>query len=369
MLLAIDIENYRSLRSFRAELAQLNVIVGENGVGKTNVYQALHLIAAASQGRFVETMAAEGGLPSVKWAGPTGPKRTRKNPPFRMRFAVEFDDLCYRLAIGFPPLSDHPPIRDEWLFSDDPHVKEELVWPRAARERSFLFKRTNNLLQARDERGAIVDYPLSIASWEIGLAELREPNQFPELHVMHNRLARWRFYHGFRSDAEAPARQARIGFHSPVLHEDGGNLAAALRTIQEIGDIETLDSAIADAFDGARLLIRKTDDLRFHLSLDVPGLFRPLQAHELSDGQIRFLCLAAALLSPRPPSFMVFNEPEASLHEHLLPTVARLVLAAAKNSQVCLTTHSTTLASELGRAGNPLLLQLIKRGGETMLDE
>lgn len=367
MLLAIDIENYRSLRRFRTELGQLNVIVGANGVGKTNVYQALRLIAEASRGRFLETMAGEGGLPSVKWAGPGLPKRS-KRAPFRMRFAVEFDDLCYRMELGFPPAADHPPTRDGWLFGDDPHVKQELIWPRAASERSFLFKRTNAYIAAREHDGRVVDYPLSIASWELGLAELREPNRFPELYVMQSRLARWRFYHGFRSDSEAPARRARVGFHSPVLHEDGANLAAALRTIQEIGDDKSLHEAVADAFAGARLAIHKSADLHFHLGLEIPGLHRPLNAHELSDGQIRFLCLAAALLSPRPPVLMVFNEPEASLHEDLLPVVAQLVVRAARTSQVCLTTHSVTLLSALERTGKTTSIRLEKRLGATCVE-
>ncbi len=66
---------------------------------------------------------------------------------------------------------------------------------------------------------------------------------------------------------------------------------------------------------------------------------------------------------------MVFNEPEASLHEDLLPAVARLVMRAAKTSQVCLTTHSKTLAAALERAGKPMLIRLEKRGGATEIDE
>ena len=62
---------------------------------------------------------------------------------------------------------------------------------------------------------------------------------------------------------------------------------------------------------------------------------------------------------------MVFNEPESSLHESLLPAVARLVVRAARHSQVCLTTHSQTLANELARAGKPTVIRLEKRAGAT----
>jgi predicted ATPase len=366
MLLAFSVENYRSLRQLRLELTQLNIVLGANGSGKTNLYQALRLVGAASRGEFLETMAREGGLPSAKWAGrPTLGKP--KRAPFRMTFGVEFDDLCYRLAIGFPPASDHPPTRDGWFFDDEPYVKDEVIWPRAATERGFLFKRAAASVTARDDAGHIREYPLSVASWELGLAELREPGQFPELELMRQRLAGWRFYHGFRSDAGAPAREPRLGFRSPVLHEDGSNLAASLRTIMEIGDETTLQETLAQALDGAKLVIQKSADRRFFLELEIPGLCRPLTAAELSDGQLRFLCLAAALLSPRPPQLMVFNEPEASLHERLLPAVSRLIARAAEHTQLCLTTHSEALVEEVARVAKPDIIQIEKAAGETRI--
>lgn len=364
LLLGVSIENYRSLRDLRLDLGQVNILVGPNGSGKTNIYQALRLIGAASRGEFLATMAAEGGLPSAKWAGQALPSKSKK-APFRMDFAVEFDDLCYRLSVGFPPASDHPPSTDGWFFSDDPHVKEEVIWPRASSERSFLFRRTNMTAYARDDAGRIRDYPLSIASWELGLSELREPSQFPELHLIRLRLARWRFYHGFRSDPASPARTAAIGFHAPVLNEDGSNLGAALRTIMEIGDSDALHDAVAAALAGARVRVEKTEERRFLTSLAVPGLSRPLTAGELSDGQLRFLCLAAALLSPRPPQLMVFNEPEASLHEELLPAIAGLIARASRYSQICVTTHSHALAHELARLCQPDVIELEKQTGAT----
>jgi len=74
-------------------------------------------------------------------------------------------------------------------------------------------------------------------------------------------------------------------------------------------------------------------------------------AQQCSDGTLRFFCLAAVLLSPRPPNLLVLNEPETSLHEDLLPALARLLRAAAERSQVLLTTHSSKLAALLAEGG------------------
>ena len=94
------------------------------------------------------------------------------------------------------------------------------------------------------------------------------------------------------------------------------DLAAAVQTIIEAG-FDDLQRAVADAFDGAAVSVAVRDGL-FDLQLHQRGMLRPLRAAELSDGTLRFLLWAAALLSPQPPSLMVLNEPETSLHPDLV---------------------------------------------------
>lgn len=112
-----------------------------------------------------------------------------------------------------------------------------------------------------------------------------------------------------------------MGSRTPVLHHDGRDVAAALQTIIEIGDERGLRGAIADAFPGSELSIIVQDDGRFSIELRQEGLLRPLFGAELSDGTLRYLLWVAALLTPRPPSLMVLNEPETSLHPELLPAL------------------------------------------------
>ena len=73
----------------------------------------------------------------------------------------------------------------------------------------------------------------------------------------------------------------------------------------------------------------------------------PLSAAELSDGTLRYLLLVAALLTPRPPSMMVLNEPETSLHPDLLPALARLIRHAAQHCQVWVVSHAPRLVAAL----------------------
>lgn len=145
----------------------------------------------------------------------------------------------------------------------------------------------------------------------------------PEVLQLRESIRGWRFYDHFRTDPDAPVRQPQLGTRTPVLHHDGRDLAAALQTILEIGKAEALHAAISDAFPGAKLAIDSELGGHFCIEFYQEGLLRPLSAAELSDGTLRYLLLVAALLTPRPPTMMVLNEPETSLHPDLLPALAR----------------------------------------------
>ncbi|HLM42793.1 MAG TPA: AAA family ATPase, partial [Myxococcaceae bacterium] len=96
-------------------------------------------------------------------------------------------------------------------------------------------------------------------------------------------------------------------------------------------------------------------------------LNRPLETAELSDGTLRYLCLLAALLSPRTPPFLALNEPETSLHPSLLPALGRLISTASRKGQVFVTTHARELAAELEAHAGATVLPLEKAAGATVL--
>jgi predicted ATPase len=199
------------------------------------------------------------------------------------------------------------------------------------------------------------------------LASIADPQRAPEMLAVRERVRGWRFYDHFRTDAEAPARTAQIGTYTPVLHHDGSNLAAALQTILEIRSDRALADTLQDAFPGSELSVENRNG-RFELQLQQHGLLRPLAAAELSDGTLRYLLLTAALLTPRPPELMVLNEPETSLHPELLPALARLILAAAENTQIIVVSHAQSLIDALSATPICSRLHLQKDFGETTLE-
>ena len=347
------VEGYRSIRALRLPLAPVTVVVGPNGSGKTNLYRALRLLSAAAEGTLARSLADEGGLPSVLWAGP------RKNKaPARFTVGITVDELAYELSCGPMPPPQGP-------FELDPDVKEETVWAVEANKRHVVAQRNAGTAFLRDAEGGRTTFPFDLWNGESFLSQLSEPHRFPLLSAIRSVLVRWRFYHHFRTDLDAPVRKPQVGVRTPALAHDGKDLAAALTTIQEIGDRALLHESVERAFPGAKLELR-WDRGSFSFRLAMPGLFRPLEAAELSDGTLRYLCLVAALLSPRTPPFLALNEPETSLHSDLLPALAELIADAGERGQVLVTTHAEALAAALEKRGETSTVRLQKRDGATV---
>lgn len=349
MLRTIAIENYRSIQYLVTELEDLTVVTGANGSGKTSFYRALRLLAHVVRDGALTSLAQEGGMRSALFAGP------REAGPVALRLGIAADELSYAIDLGLPQLGP---------FHLDPEIKTEAVWSGPVlRNATLLADRHGRRVRTRDADHQLTTAPWTVSDHESLMAALVDPNQAPELWALREEARRWRFYDHLRTDADAPSRRPGPATFTPVLSPDGGDLAAALTTVDRVGDAEALHTAIATAFDGSDLVLSEDEDGLCRFALSQPGLRRPLGAPELSDGTLRFLALAAALLSPRPPRLLVLNEPEASLHPSLLPALGAMVVDAAARSQVIVVTH----AADLVRALRPRarLLELVKTGGVT----
>jgi predicted ATPase len=356
MLRTLAVSGYRSLRDVVVPLGDLTVVTGPNGSGKSNLYRALRLLAAAAQGDIVGALAREGGLPSVLWAGPEngGGQGTVRRGPIAVQLGYASDELGYLIDLGIPQGDQTSP------FARDPEIKREQVFAGGvAKPSTLLIDRTRQLTRVREHSWTMLDQQL--APYESIVTDLAEGDTAPELLTLRRGMTAWRFYDHFRVDLDAPARQPQVGTRSHTLAHDGSNLAATWATIVDAGHGPALARAVDDAFPGSRVRVVTSDGL-FRLTIEQPGLLRPLDAAELSDGTLRYLLLCAALLPARPAPLLVLNEPEASLHPSLLAPLASLVRTASERTQVITVSHADALVDALPE---PARVELQRSNAET----
>ena len=369
MITRIAISGYRSLRDLRLPLGRLNIVTGANGSGKSSLYRALRLLADVAQGRVISALAMEGGLASLLWAGPETIGRavrqglhpvegTRRRASVALRLGFGGLGYGYAIEIGYPQ-------ECKTSFKLDPVIKTESLWTGEALARANeCAARRGPSVRLRDGEGEWHQALTTLAPYDSMMTHATDPRDGLDLLLLREEMRQWRFYDHLRTDAEAPARRPRIGTRTPVMAGDGGDLAAALQTIREIGDWRLMDETIADAFPGSAFAIEQNAGY-FELAMSQHGLLRPLRAAELSDGTLRFLLLTAALLSPRPPLLLILNEPETSLHPDLLPALARLIALAAERSQMIVVTHASRLAALIAESAACNRIVLAKELGET----
>lgn len=346
MLTTLAVSGYRSLRDVVIPLDRLTVVTGPNGSGKSNLYRAMRLLSAAARGDMVGAVAREGGLASLLWAGPEhgGTQGTVRKGPIALQLGFASVELGYLVDLGLPQLD-----RKRSVFGNDPEIKREQVFAGpVAKPATLLIDRLRAMTRVRDREW--VTLAQQLGSYESIVTDLADGDTGAEVLALRRLLGGWRFYDSFRIDPDAAPRHPQIGTRSYTLAHGGENIAAVWATTREDDRGEPLDAEVARAFPGARVEVEASEG-RFRLVVHQPGLLRPLETSELSDGTLRYLLLCAALLPARPGPLIVLNEPESSLHPSLLEPLARLIAAASAHTQVLVVTHADLLAAELERAG------------------
>jgi predicted ATPase len=267
-----------------------------------------------------------------------------------MSVSLVSDPFEYQLVLGLRPANEMP------LFPLDPQIKSETV---KLGGKVMVDRKSSvaHLSSAQGRKHLRVD----LVDSESIFAQIGDPEDFHYLYSLKELVARWAFYHEFRTDADSPLRRPGLATFSPRLSDDGSNVGTMLYIIQSRGDFPRLSQILSTAFPGSRFM---ADGGRFWM--EVEGIRRRIEPREFSDGTLKFLCLAAICFGTHPAPLIALNEPETSLNPALFEPLADLLTNAANGSQLWITTHSEALSKALVDRLACKPIRLDKVNGETV---
>ena len=321
-------------------LKPLNVLIGPNASGKSNLVEALSLLAAAPRD-LQATIREGGGIRDWLWKGT--PRRaaatvevTVENPKGQMplRYRLSFTETGARFELRDEAVEDKS--------KTNPHEAQPYFYYRYQGGRPVLNVRG----ESRFERHLMRE---DVKPDQSILSQRRDPDSYPELTYLANRFEQMRFYREFHVGRHTPPRlPQKADLEQSQLLEDASNLGLVLNDLlnqppvkhQLLENIRGFYSSVEDVFTSVS---GGTVQIFFHEK----DLCHSVPATRLSDGSLRYLCLLAVLCHPDPPPVVCIEEPELGLHPDVIPQVARLMVEASSRSQLFVTTHSDILVDEL----------------------
>ncbi len=330
-------------------LKPLNILIGPNGSGKTNILEGIALLAASATK--LELPIRQGGgmatwmhrsLASGKLSD-TGTLEALVQP--RVQGA---STICHRLTLQ--PVDSRFEVVDESI--------EDAQQTRAAAAAPYFYFRYQSgrptlYTQDRNQRTLVateIDPSLSI------VAQRNDSDLYPEIHDLFVKYQAIRFYRDWTFGKNHPARSAQqLTLDHRELATDASNLGLVVNRLRNNPESkrllrQELRNVLADATDV---------DVQIGLGqfqLMIEEGQRVIPAVRLSDGTLRYLWLLCVLLDPAPPPLIVIEEPELGLHPDAIQSLARLLKDASARTQLVITTHSTLLVDACSKHPEDVLV-------------
>jgi predicted ATPase len=357
-VLKLKVEGFRSLKDVEWTLGDLNVIIGPNASGKSNLLRLLEMISASAQGRLAKHLQRQGGISQVIWDGRaervyTSITCSDKQMEFAYDFSLNVAGAGY--VVGTEQL-----LADSHPLGPDHNARQLL--DRVGVERARLQRIDGSFIELPDGSYALGETVLSAVPGPI-------MSDTMAYHVKRS-LSAWRVYHDINTGPDSEIRQANVVRIEPELEQDGQNLVPVLHSLYT-SDREfkrNIDLGMRAAFgdEYEELIFSPAADQRVQLRVAWKSLKRPISAADLSDGTLRYLFLITALASPNLPALLAIDEPATGLHPGMMPIVAEYAAEASQKSQVILTTHSPQFLSAF-RDTRPSVTVSKYENGETKL--
>lgn len=316
----IQVEGFKSIRELDLELRPLNVLIGANGSGKTNFIGVFHLLSEMLQQR-LQVYTGSVGADSLLYYG----AKTTQQISLELSFAMDKPDWYNGYSAVLAPTDQ------ETLF-----FVKETAW---MHNRNIFTHPRYDALGGGHRETQLFELSASSPDRRIGVDYII------------GALARARVYHFHDTSRQAGIKQRGPIDDNASLRPDASNLAAFLYRLEaaETAYYERIVRTIrlvAPFFDDFDLRPAGQDPDKIRLEWREQGSDTYFNAHSLSDGTLRFMCLATLFLQPQPPAVILIDEPELGLHPYAIALLANLIESAAERSQVIVSTQSVTLINQ-----------------------
>lgn len=301
----IRIQGYKSVRDVSLALKKVNVLIGGNGIGKTNFISTFELIKNICQKQLQTKIMKLGGSQAVLYMGP---KRTSE---IEFELNVSDDSTNGHIAVSLVPGQQNMVIKH---FVVEKYRDEELVC------------------------GFQSD----------GSFEVDQSNAFPKEYYNYI-VTGFDVYH-FHDTGDSSAMKGLKPINdNQKLKSDGSNIAPYLYYLQErhpkyFNRIESIVSSVCPSFGRFSLKPNRLNEQMIQLEWshkEDSSLY--LNEFQMSDGTLRFICLATLLLQPNPNDVIIIDEPELGLHPQAINKLSALIKYASEHSQIIISTQSVSL--------------------------
>jgi predicted ATPase len=325
------------------ELLPLNIIIGPNSSGKSNLVEIIELLRNVPH-KLQNAFRQSGGINDWIWKG------ANKNPAAALDVVVDYPpkhNLHYRLSFA---------VNNQRFEMLDESI-ESVETANAAPRKIYSFDEGNPTIYLPE-----TSYGFSLDTQRSILAQRYDPERYPEISWLADCFGKIRIYRQWSLGPYSPARlPQKTDLPNDFLEEDFSNLGLVLNRLRQYPEIKQRIIGFLHS------LYKGIEDFDVRVEGGTVQVFlqerkNAMPAARLSDGTLRFLCLLAILLSPNPPPLLCIEEPELGLHPDVLPVLADLLKEASERSQLLITTHSDILVDAM--TSTPEVVVVCERGIE-----
>ena len=322
------------------ELGPLNVLIGPNASGKSNLIEAIGLLRAAPTD-LATAIRKGGGIGEWLWKGGSEDPVARIEAVAALAGAHPL--LCHQLSLV--AVGQRVGLVEEWIGEEK--NKKGFYSHKKGKDVA-----TISMVDPEKPDGERISggfFYADLVPAQSILSQVKDPRLYPEMTALGKTLEQIRIYSDWNLGRHAPVRKPQpTDLPGDFLEEDAGNLGLVLNDLQSQPAVkrvllEKLQQVYEDLEDVTTRIQGGTVQILFHQE----GMRTPIPASCASDGTLRFLCLLTILCHPTPPPLVCIEEPELGLHIDMIRVIADLMVEASQRTQLIVTTHSDALIDAL----------------------